>query len=92
MNGLYLRVIPELVKKKEARDAELKKKLNEERAKAKDARKLKLKEYIAKGEKWYKHEVDEKKALVEAKRKAKKEGNYYVPPEAKVAFVIRIRG
>ena len=88
----HCRVIPELVKKKEARDAELKKKLDEERTKAKADRKLKLKDYIERGEKWYKHDVQAKKEMVDSKRSAKAAGNYYVPSEAKVAFVIRIRG
>ena len=64
----------------------------EEKAKAKEERKKKLKEYIARGEKWYKADLQAKKELIELKRKAKNEGNYYVPPEAKVAFVIRIKG
>lgn len=85
-------MIPELVKKKVERDEELKKKQKDERAKAKEMRKTKLKEYIARGEKWYRADLQAKKELVELKRKAKNEGNYYVPPEAKVAFVIRIRG
>ena len=80
------------MKKKEARDADLKKKQDEERVKAKDARKNKLKEYIARGEKWHKADVQAKKDLIEAKRAAKAAGSYYVPAEAKVAFVIRIRG
>lgn len=32
------------------------------------------------------------RAVIEAKRNARKEGKFYVPAEAKVAFVIRIRG
>ena len=32
------------------------------------------------------------KAEIDAKRKAKSEGNFYVPAEAKIAFVIRTRG
>lgn len=80
------------MKKKTARDAELLSKRKEERAKAKEERKTKLKEYITRGEKWYKADLKAKKELVDLKRKAKSEGNYYVPPEAKVAFVVRIRG
>ena len=32
------------------------------------------------------------KAEIDAKRKAKAEGNFYVPAEAKIAFVLRTRG
>lgn len=86
------RVVPELVKKKAARDAEQGTKLVEERKKKKEEHKLKLKEYIARGQKWYTEDLKAKKELVELKRQAKREGNYYVPAEAKVAFVIRIKG
>ena len=34
----------------------------------------------------------QEKDLVRLKREAKKEGGFYVEPEAKLAFVIRIRG
>ncbi|KAH0790707.1 60S ribosomal protein L7-2 [Histomonas meleagridis] len=36
--------------------------------------------------------VDKEKAIIEAKNKAAAEGAFYVPAEAKVALVIRIRG
>lgn len=81
-----------MVKKKEARNATLKQKKDEERKKAKEQRKLKLKEYITRGEKWYKADTQAKKDLIKMKRDAKKAGNYYVPPEAKVAFLVRIKG
>lgn len=85
-------MIPELIKKKEARNVTLKQKRDEERKKAKDQRKLKLKEYISRGEKWYKADTQAKKDLIKMKRDAKRAGNYYVPSEAKVAFVVRIKG
>merc|ERR1719464_1275879 len=36
--------------------------------------------------------ADAKKALVDAKRAAKKDGNFHVEAQAKIAFVIRTRG
>eukprot|EP00831_Metopus_contortus_P073044 TRINITY_DN6662_c0_g1_i1.p3 TRINITY_DN6662_c0_g1~~TRINITY_DN6662_c0_g1_i1.p3 ORF type:complete len:114 (+),score=35.57 TRINITY_DN6662_c0_g1_i1:3-344(+) len=39
------------------------------------------------GEQWYNSDQNEKKKLVELKREAKKAGNYYVPADAKVAFL-----
>lgn len=85
-------MIPELVKKKETRNATLKQKQDEDRKKMKEQRKLKLKEYVARGEKWYKADTQAKKELIEMKRQAKRAGSYYVPTEAKVAFVVRIKG
>jgi large subunit ribosomal protein L7e len=70
----------------------LKKKSDEDKLKNKADKKLKLAECIKRGEKWYKFDLAEKKALIENKRQAKKSGNYYVPAEAKVAFVVRIKG
>lgn len=93
---LYLlhknRLIPELVKKKQARDADLKKKSDEMRQKRKVERQKKKAEIIAKSEKWYKEYLEERKKVIAAKREAKLAGNYYVPAEPKVAFVVRIRG
>ncbi len=86
------RVVPELIKKKEERDKDLKQKSVEEKKKAKEQHKLKLKDYTARGEKWYKADHAEKKELIDLKRQARRAGNYYVPAEAKVAFVVRIRG
>ena len=80
------------MKRKTERDANLQKEEKDKKAKAKEERKAKLKEYISRGEKWYKADLKAKKELIELKRKAKSQGNYYVPPEAKVAFVIRIKG
>jgi large subunit ribosomal protein L7e len=88
----FFRVVPELVKKKEARDADLKKKTEEARAKRKTLRQDKQKEIIAKSEKWYKEYLEERKKTITEKRAAKLAGNYYVPAEPKVAFVIRIKG
>ena len=56
------------MKKKEARDAELKKKGDEEKLKKKTAKKEKLAEIIKRGEKWYKSDLAERKALIENKR------------------------
>ena len=42
--------------------------------------------------KYDKEYKDADKAVVDAKRAAKKAGNFYVDAEAKIAFVIRTRG
>jgi large subunit ribosomal protein L7e len=84
--------VPESLLKKNARDA----KHNDERVKLAqkrtEERKAKSAEYRKRGEAhrnaWIKHDKD----IVEQKRKAKAEGAFFVPAEAKVALVVRIRG
>jgi len=65
---IMIRIVPELVKKKEERNANIKKSLEEERKKKKEERKVKVKDYISRGEKWYKEALDEQKKIVELKR------------------------
>jgi large subunit ribosomal protein L7e len=62
------------------------------RDKAKKERADKRKTITANAEKYYKEYQGTQQALVDAKRKAKAEGNFFVEPEAKLAFVIRTRG
>jgi hypothetical protein len=52
----------------------------------------KQKEYFARGEKYAKEYLHEQRALIRLQRQARKVGNFYVPPQEKLAFVIRIRG
>lgn len=86
------RVVPENIQKKQARDAKLLKELKEKRDQAKKERAEKRKLIVSNAEKYYKEYQDQEHSLIEAKRKAKAEGNFFVEPEAKVAFVIRTRG
>jgi hypothetical protein len=62
------RVVPELVKKKTARNEEIKKKAVEARTKRREERKTKLKEWIARGAKHYKEGKQSEKALLTLKR------------------------
>lgn len=50
------------------------------------------KEYFKRAETYAAEYKAKERALIEAKRNARKEGKFYVPEGAKVAFVIRIRG
>jgi len=84
--------VPESVKKKQARDSKLLKELKEKRDKGKKERAEKRKVILASAEKNHKEYTDAEKALIDAKRKAKSAGNFFVEPEHKVAFVVRIRG
>jgi large subunit ribosomal protein L7e len=52
----------------------------------------KRKVLMANAEKYHKEYVAADLAVIDAKRKAKAEGNFFVEAEHKVAFVIRIRG
>ena len=49
-------------------------------------------EWRAKGEKYYQQYRTQQLTLINEKRKARNEGNFYVAPEAKVAFVLRLKG
>ncbi|CAH2053803.1 unnamed protein product [Thlaspi arvense] len=85
-------VVPESVLKKRKREEEwaLAKKQELESAKKQNAEKRKL---IFNRAKQYSKEYEEKeKELIQLKREAKLKGGFYVDPEAKLLFIIRIRG
>merc|ERR1712083_651981 len=63
-----------------------------EAAAAKVARKAKRVETFKKAEKYAKEYQDEERQEIKLKRDAKKEGDFYVPADPKLAFVMRIRG
>jgi len=71
-------------KVKAARDAKM--------ADAKKARKTLRKTAFKNAEKYVKEYRTAEKSLVRMRRMAKQHGNFFLEPEAKVAFVIRIRG
>jgi len=90
--GASASFVPETVLKKRKAREEL-------RAKALAARKTEKKDAKAKRQTIFKRAeqylAEYKKAerdVIDAKRAARASGDYFVPPEAKVAFVIRIRG
>lgn len=86
------RVVPENFVKKAARDAKLVAAMVDARKKAKAANADKRKVAAANAAKYEKEYAAEDAALVKAKRDAKKAGSFFVEGEAKLAFVIRIRG
>lgn len=49
-------------------------------------------ENFLRAEKYQKSYLDAERREVEKKRDAKKAGSYYIPGEARLAFVVRIRG
>lgn len=86
------RVIPENIVKKAARDAKMLAALAKHRAETKSDRKSKREVAAKNAEKYAKEYEAADAALIKNKRDAKKAGNFFVEPEAKIAFVIRIRG
>merc|ERR1712058_102147 len=60
--------------------------------KNKIAKKAKRVEIFKRAEKFAKEYQDKELDEIRLKREAKKEGNFYVPAEPKMGFVIRIRG
>jgi large subunit ribosomal protein L7e len=84
--------VPASVEKKTQRIEEEKKKLVQARAEKKELIKKRREEWKAKGKKYHDELIKEEEHLIDAKREARNNGNFYMAPEAKVAFVIRIKG
>ncbi|KAG9443782.1 hypothetical protein H6P81_015122 [Aristolochia fimbriata] len=85
-------VVPESVLKKQKRNEEwgLAKKQALEAQKKKNAETRKL--IFKKAEAYVKEYSDQEKELIRLKREARLKGGFYVNPEAKLLFIIRIRG
>jgi large subunit ribosomal protein L7e len=86
------RVIPENILKKTARAAKQLAAHKAARDAAKKERAEKREVAYKNAEKYANEYAAADRALITAKRDAKKAGNFFVEPEAKIAFVIRIRG
>ena len=84
--------VPSLVEEKTKIIEEEKKELESERAKRKEVIKKRREEWITKDKKYHNELVKEEQHLIEAKGEARNNGNFYMAPETKVAFVIRIKG
>ncbi|WZZ34389.1 hypothetical protein YC2023_017790 [Brassica napus] len=85
-------VVPESVLKKRKREEEwaLAKKQSAEAAKKTNAANRKL--IYKRAEQYAKEYAEKEKELISLKREAKLKGGFYVDPEAKLLFIIRIRG
>ena len=84
--------VPENILKKQQRDSKLLEAMSKARADAKAARAAARTAAAASATKYAKEYADADKALIDAKRDAKKAGNFYVEAQAKIAFVVRTRG
>jgi large subunit ribosomal protein L7e len=85
-------VVPENFTKKVARDAKLLAAVVAARKQKKTDQSAKRAVALANAKKYDAEYTAADAALVKAKRDAKKAGSFFVEPEAKIAFVIRIRG
>ena len=85
-------VVPESVLKKRKREEEwaLAKKQKLEAAKKKNAENRKL--IFNRAKQYSKEYEQQEKELIQLKREAKLKGGFYVEPEAKLLFIVRIRG
>ena len=84
--------VPENILKKEQRDTKLLALRKAQRDAAKKDRAAKRTAATANAKKYAEEYAKEDQGIIDAKRAAKKNGNYYVDAEAKIAFVIRTRG
>ncbi|XP_025653406.1 large ribosomal subunit protein uL30w [Arachis hypogaea] len=85
-------IVPESLLKKQKREEEwaLKKKEELNAAKKKRAESRKL--IYSRAKQYAKEYQEQEKELIQLKREAKLKGGFYVDPEAKLLFIIRIRG
>jgi len=87
-----LPAVPDTVLKRRKRQAENRANRIKLAVKAKADRRLKRKEIFKRAEKYAKEYLTKERDEIRLKRDAKKEGNFYVPAEPKLVFVMRIRG
>lgn len=85
-------VVPESVLKKRKRNEEWEKKKKDQLDAAKSKRAQNRKLIFKRAETYIKEYRDQEKDLIRLKREAKLNGGFYVDPEAKLLFIIRIRG
>merc|ERR1712032_530141 len=78
--------------KRRKRQAENRALRAKEAVKSKVARKAKRADIFKRAEKFAKEYQDKERDEIRLRREARKEGNYYVPGDPKLAFVMRIRG
>merc|ERR1712029_1282856 len=87
-----LPAVPETILKRRKRQSENRAVRAAALAKSRVARKQKRVDIFKRAEKYVKEYQTRERDELRLTREAKKEGNYYVPSEPKLAFVIRIRG
>jgi large subunit ribosomal protein L7e len=84
--------VPESFKLKQERDAKDQQALLKSRTERKGLIAKKREEWREKGRKYHETNKAELKHFIDEKRVARNAGNFFIAPEAKVAFVIRLKG
>merc|ERR1711893_417062 len=84
--------VPESLLKKRKQDAERRAKAAKAVLLNKKKNRVKRREMFKRAEKYIKEYRIQEREEIRLSREARKHGNFYVPPEPKVAFVVRIRG
>jgi 60S ribosomal protein uL30 len=84
--------VPTSFENKTKRTEQEKKDLEKSRADRKALIAKRRQEWKVNAKKYHEAFLNEEKRLIEEKRNARNTGNFYMAPEAKVAFVIRIKG
>jgi large subunit ribosomal protein L7e len=84
--------VPESLLKKRKTLEEIKAKREASALALKKSRKVARKEIFKRAEKYVKEYRENEKSLIRMKRQAKNNGNFFIEAQAKVLFVVRIRG
>jgi len=84
--------VPENVRKRCGRDKKLKEERTKKRAESKKANQAKIAEYSKRAEKYAAEYASQDQKQISLIREAKSKNSFYVPAEAKVFLVVRIRG
>eukprot|EP00741_Cyanophora_paradoxa_P015913 tig00020909_g15363.t1 len=92
MAGKPEQVVPATLLKKRKRDDKIKAEKAAAAVKSQKERKLKRKDIFKRAEKYVKEYRQMDQSLVRFRRQAKANKNYFLEPEPKLAFVIRVRG
>jgi len=87
-----LPAVPETILKRRKRQAENRAVRAKDAIKTKVDRKAKRFDIFKRAEKFAKEYLDQERDEIRLKRESKKTGNFYVPADPKLAFVMRIRG
>merc|ERR1712021_20953 len=92
MSDKKLPAVPETILKRRKRQSENRAARTAQLAKDRLARRAKRVDIFKRAEKYVKEYRDQERDDLRLKREARKSGNYHVPSEPKLAFVMRIRG
>lgn len=84
--------MPDSFARKQERNKKEKADLDKRRGERKTTIKQRREEWRQKAEGYQKNQTETLQSLIKERRVARSSGSFYVPAEAKVAFVIRLKG